>query len=120
MTYLEITAKHKGQTDALLKNNQWNMNIPVRLTGRATTRFSQKHNAEKLISIDPDIIHVFREGNHLYSIKEIKVSRFFNRIAIEGVDTTEARRPIITLSDDIKLMWADDYRYDNDIWNIEL
>lgn len=120
MTYLEITAKQTGQTDALLKNNQWNMNIPVRLTGRATTRFSQNQNAAKLVSIDPDIIHIFREGNLLHSMKEIKVSRFFNRTAIEGVDAIDGRRPIITLSDDIKLMWADDYKYDNDIWNIEL
>ena len=27
---------------------------------------------------------------------------------------------LFSLSDDIQLMWADDYRHDRDVWNIEL
>ena len=120
MTYLEITGRKTDHTDAVLKNKQWNMNIPVRLTGRATVRFSLNRNGEKTVSIHPDIIHVFREGNQLNSMKEIKVSRFFNRTAIEGVDVIDGRTPIITLSDKIKLIWAEDYRHDRDVWNINL
>ncbi len=120
MTYLEITGKKTDQTTAVLKNSAFNMSIPVRLTGRATARFSLNRHGEKSVSIDPDIIHVFREGNHLHSMKEIKVSRFFNRTAIEGVDSIDGRTPIITLSDEIQLLWADDYRHDRDVWNIEL
>ena len=120
ITYLEITAKQPGQTDAVLTNSEWNMNIPLRLKGKATARFFQNQEGEKLVSIDPDVIHVFRDGNQLRSMKDIKLSRFFNRTAIEGIDATDGKTPVITLSDDIQLMWADDYRHDRDVWNIEL
>lgn len=120
MTYLTITEKQTGQTSATMKNVPWNMDIPIQLRGRATSRFYQSADGEKMVRIDPDVVHVFSKGNLIHSMENIRVSRFFNRSAIEGIDVKDGRTPVIVLSDDITLMWSDDQCESKDVWNIEL
>jgi hypothetical protein len=120
MTYLEITEKNSERTDARMRNDATMLDVPVTLIGRGASRFFTNKDGENVVSIHPDTINVFRKGEYLHSLINIKVSRLFNRTTIEGVDSRDGYSPSIIDSTHIHLMWADDYRYDNDIWNIEL
>jgi hypothetical protein len=113
MNYLKIEKNKNNVINGKLTNDKGSLNIPITLIGSGILNISK----DKELNLDPEKINVFKNNKFEYSMKNIKLSNFFGKNVIEGVNDSDSFSAVIVDTSEIKNMWTNDY---NGIWNIDV
>ena len=120
MTHLTVTEIAPAQISGILSTDDNSFSIPLKIAGTGMAHFRANKSDEKLLELNPDLIHVSKSGALLFSMTEIRISKIFGKTLLEGVNTKDWHSPVVVDLSKIKQMWTDSYSRHCDVWHIEI
>ena len=120
MSHITITNIEDHTVKGVLTNNRNEFAIPVRFTGGGLTHFNDHKAQGKSVSINPSMINLIKNNAVASSMVEVKLTKMFGKILLEGISTTDWCSPVIVDTADIKEFWTESFKSDGSVWNIEV